>query len=200
MESAEGSVECYVVGQVVDNAGPVRGTAVTVRDRDLGSVEAWPVLTSQGPITTDDDGRFTLRYSLDQVRRGDFKHSDGTFVADLVFEVAQQPVEHQDFDITLLPDTEPISKDEQRLGIQARRLVDVLLRLNTNTRRRMAGDSELERLIADFQSTFEGHLPMCSTKRTRKLSLLPASLADRLHSLMHCAWHSRSHAPPSRLM
>jgi peptidoglycan hydrolase-like protein with peptidoglycan-binding domain len=177
LEASDAAGECLLLGEVVDKAGPVAGVAISVRDRDLGPPDTWPVLVPAGQLSTDDNGRFEIRYSLDQVSPGDWPDRDKGYVPDLVFELSQQPVAHQGFDIIRLPATEPVSNDEQRLGIQARRLEEVRIVLSTSSRRRHAGDSEFEQLLADFTQTFGQRQPDALDEAQQEVSFVARELA-----------------------
>ena len=186
LEASDNAGECLLLGEVVDSAGPVAGVSIGVRDRDLGPPDSWPILVPGVAFSTDENGRFQVRYSLDQVAPGDWPGRDKAYVPDLVFELSQQPVAHEGFDIIRLPATEPVSKDEQRLGIQARRLEEVRLVLNTASRRRQAGDSEFEQLLADFTNTFGQRAPDSLDEAQQEVSFVARELArpfDRVDAL-----------------
>jgi peptidoglycan hydrolase-like protein with peptidoglycan-binding domain len=169
--------EYVLLGLVEDPAGPIPGVAIDIRDRDLGSTDSWPSILPGAAISTDEDGRFQVLYTLNQVAPGDWKKDDKDYVPDLVFQLSQQPVAYEDFDIIRLPSTEPVSKDEQRLGIQAHRLEEVRIVLNTASRRRWQGDSEYEQLLADFTRTFDQRPPDSLEESQQEVSFVARELA-----------------------
>lgn len=143
--------ECVITGQVVDQAGPLAHVAVVLRDRELGDPANWPVL---GSPVTDRAGQFVAIYVMEQVLPGDRPVGERAAVADLVIELAELAVDIDGFAIERLPGGEPVSADDQALGIQARRFEELRIIVNTTVRRWSEGASEYERLLAAFHAVW----------------------------------------------
>jgi peptidoglycan hydrolase-like protein with peptidoglycan-binding domain len=143
--------ECVVMGQVIDQAGPMARAVVIVRDRDLGDPANWPQL---GAAQTGPDGRFVITYFMEQAAPGDRRINGREVIADLVFELRETPGRVDGFDLYRLPGQEKASEDEIALGIQARRIEEIRIVARTTERRREQGATEYERLLAAFRAVW----------------------------------------------
>lgn len=143
--------ECIVSGQVVDQFGPLARAIVVVQDRELGDQANWPIL---GAEPTGPDGSFVIAYSLEQVLPGDRRLRQREATADLIVDLRELTVESEGFTIERLPGGERVSDDERALGIQARRVEELRIVVNTLARRWREGASEFERLLAAFQAVW----------------------------------------------
>jgi hypothetical protein len=151
LHAADDRGECIVLGQVVDQVGPVERAVVSVRDRDLGEPASWPVLGMQ---PTGPDGRFVITYLMEQVLPDDRRIDGRSAVPDLVFDLRELPVRADGFELYRLPGATRVDDDERSLGIEARRLEEVRIVIRTIGRRWSDGASEYERVLAAFRAVW----------------------------------------------
>lgn len=174
----EEDLRFVVTGHVVDSTSiPLQGMRVSVFDRDLGEAR-----DKLGSATTDDSGRFTLRYEREAYAPGEA----GT--ADLVFEIArvQNGAEARQSLVAIqrlrvegeerAPQPDWIRDDDLLLGVPARRVEEVILVLDARALPR--GPSEFEVIQQAMQPLLE-RLPNRSASELNEEKFRDVSFAAR---------------------